>query len=100
MARNTHELLQSKDFRALVRKKWVISIVLTIFLFVIYYGFILLIAYNKAAMARKVGEVTTLGIPLGVAVILLAWLLTAIYVAWANGTHDAEVRKLRNQFKA
>ena len=42
---------------------------------------------------------TTLGIPLGVGVIILAWLLTMIYVAWANRSHDAEVSKLRDKVK-
>ena len=46
-------------------------------LFVVYYGFILLVATNKALLARRIGEVTTLGIPLGVAVIVAAWVLTA-----------------------
>lgn len=100
MSKTTHELLQSEGFRSLVKRKWTVSIVLTVLLFVVYYGFILLIAYDKPAMAKKVGEVTTLGIPLGIGVILLAWLLTAIYVAWANGSHDADVRKLRDEFKA
>lgn len=100
MAKNTHELIESQGFKSLVRRKWTVSIVLTLLLFVVYYGFILLIAFDKPAMARKVGEVTTLGIPLGIAVILLAWLLTGIYVAWANGHHDADVRKLRDEFKA
>lgn len=100
MAKNARELLQSPGFRALVKRKWTVSILLTIALFVVYYGFILLIAYDKPAMARKVGEATTLGIPLGVAVIVLAWVLTALYVVWANGSHDSEVRKLRDDFKA
>jgi uncharacterized membrane protein (DUF485 family) len=100
MAKNVHQLLESPGFRALVRRKWTVSILLTICLFVIYYGYILLIAYDKPAMAKKVGEVTTLGIPLGIAVIVLAWVLTAIYVVWANGSHDTEVRKLRDEFKA
>jgi uncharacterized membrane protein (DUF485 family) len=34
-----------------------------------------------------------------VAVILLSWMFTAIYVAWANRYYDAEVRRLRNQIK-
>ena len=55
MAKNTHELLASEGFRSLVRRKWTISILLTICLFVVYYGYIRLIAYDKPAMARKIG---------------------------------------------
>jgi uncharacterized membrane protein (DUF485 family) len=98
MQRTTHQLLASTEFRRLVFRRWVVSSVLTAALFVIYYGYVLLVAINKPLMARRIGTgVMTLGIPLGVAVILLSWVLTAVYVVWANRTHDAEVARLRNQ---
>ncbi|MFN8589363.1 MAG: DUF485 domain-containing protein [Candidatus Eisenbacteria bacterium] len=99
MARNAKEILGSPAFAALVKAKWAVSIALTIALFVVYYGFILLIAYDKPALARKVGVATTLAIPVGVGVIVLAWVLTALYVVWANGSHDAQVKKLRDEVK-
>ena len=97
---STHEMLGSAEFKRLVAKRWSVSIVLTILLFVIYYGYILLIGYNKALLARKIGEVTTLGIPLGVAVIVLSWVLTVIYVVWANSSYDPEVDRLKKKLKA
>ena len=97
MPQKTHPVLQSPEFKALVRSKWTVSIVLTLALFVLYYGYILLIAYDKPFLASKVGVVTTLGIPVGIGVIVLAWVLTAIYVAWANTRHDDQVRKLRDR---
>ncbi len=63
------------------------------------YGFILLIASNRAFMAQKIGEVTTLAIPLGVASIVIAWLLTAYYVMWANKSYDPEVERLKSELK-
>ena len=71
-------------FKRLVTRRWTISLVLLAALFATYYGYILLIAYDKPFMAQRIGRVTTLGIPLGVAVILVSWVLTAVYVAWAN----------------
>ena len=64
MPKNAKAILQSPGFLALVRKKWLVSITLTIALFVVYYGYILLIAYDKKALAQKVGEYTvgTLGV--------------------------------------
>ncbi len=91
------QLLASTEFRATVRKRWSVSLALTALLFLIYYGYILLIAADKPLMARRIGEVTTLGIPLGVAVIVLSWLLTALYVLWANRVYDVEVRSLRDR---
>jgi uncharacterized membrane protein (DUF485 family) len=88
-------LLDSPAFHLLVARRLRVSLVLTACLFVLYYGYILLIAADKAFLARRIGEVTTLGIPLGAGVIVGAWILTAIYVVWANRVYDAEVARLR-----
>lgn len=104
--KSTHEMLESHEFKSLVAKRWSVSVALTIALFVIYYGYILLIGYNKPLLGQTISEVTaptykivTLGIPLGVAVIVLSWVLTVIYVVWANGSYDPEVQKLKDQMK-
>ena len=91
------ELLESAAFRHLVRRRWSVALVLTFALFIIYYGFILLVAMERNLLTTRVGEVTTLGIVLGVAVLVLAWALTAVYVAWANRYYDPEVQRLRDQ---
>ncbi len=80
-----------------MRRRWTISLLLTAALFVAYYGFILLVALDKELLARKIGAVTTLGIPLAVAVIVVAWALTAIYVAWANRGYDRAVDRLKRE---
>ena len=71
------------------------SLILIVCLFVIYYGYILLIAVNKPLLARRMGGVTPIGIPIGAAVILGSWALTAVYIWWANHHSDAEVTRLR-----
>jgi uncharacterized membrane protein (DUF485 family) len=90
-------LLDSADFQHLVTIRWRVSLALSALLFVLYYGYIILIAANRALLSRRIGEVTTLGIPLGAAVIVGAWLLTAVYVIWANRYYDAEAARLRAQ---
>lgn len=98
MQKNVSDLLESSEFKSLVVKRGTVSIVLLLLLFVCYYGFVLLIGFDKSFLAQKLSETgaaTTLGIPLGVAVILAAWLLTVIYVVWANTIYDPEVRRLR-----
>jgi uncharacterized membrane protein (DUF485 family) len=97
--KTAHEVIESEEFRRLVAKRWTVSAVLLVALFVTYYGFILLIAGNKALMATKIGVVTTLAIPVGVAVIVVAFLLTAFYVGWANQSYDPEVARLKKQLK-
>ena len=94
--KSTREMLDSEEFRTLVSRRWTVSVLLLACLFVLYYGYILLIAFDKPFLAQKIGEYTTLGIPLGVGVIVGSWILTAIYVVWANG-HDAEVARLKDQ---
>ena len=98
MNESTKALLASPDFHRLVARRWRISVVLTLCVFVLYYGFILLVGLNKAFLARRVGSIT-IGIPLAAAVILGAWVLTAIYVTWANRKHDPEVRSLRERLR-
>jgi len=87
-------LLDSPDFHRLLARRWRMSMLLTAVLFVLYYGYIILIALNRAFVSRRIGEVTTIGIPLGAAVIVGAWALTAGYVFWANRSYDPEVDRL------
>ena len=97
MKKAHRDLLASDDFRRLLTRRWRTSILLCALLFVLYYGYILLIALNKPLLATRLGGTITLGIPLGAAVILGAWLLTGIYVAWANRHYDADVARLRDR---
>jgi uncharacterized membrane protein (DUF485 family) len=90
-------LLQSVPFNQLVARRWRMSLLLTLCLFILYYGYILLIAVNKPLLATRVGQVTPLGIPLGVAVIVGSWALTAGYVWWANRFYDPEAARLRDE---
>jgi uncharacterized membrane protein (DUF485 family) len=89
-------LLASSAFRQLVIRRWRVSTLLTALLFVLYYGYILLIAVNKPLLAVRPWGVTPIGIPLGAAVIVGSWLLTAIYIVWANRHYDPEVQRLRD----
>lgn len=62
---------------------------LTIAMLAVYYGFILLVAFNKEFLATRLGEgVTTIGMPLGLGVIVFTIVITAIYVRRANGEFD------------
>ena len=96
MPKSPHEMLESSEFKSLISRRWSLSILLTVVLFVLYYGYILLVGYDKPLLARKVGEVTTLGIPVGVLVIVGAWVLTYIYVNWGN-RHDTDFERLKGE---
>ena|SRR6476620_7622127 len=92
-------LLDSPEFHQLLKIRWRMSLVLTTLLFVLYYGYIILIAVNRPWVSRRIGQHTTIGIPLGAAVILGAWILTAIYVVWANRRYDVEAARLRDRLQ-
>jgi uncharacterized membrane protein (DUF485 family) len=93
------ELLESREFHHLVARRWRVALILTVALFVVYYGFILLVATQRSLLATRIGDVTTLGIVMGVAVLVLAWMLTAAYVVWANRSYDPEVQRLRDRLR-
>jgi uncharacterized membrane protein (DUF485 family) len=97
--KTVHEVIESPAFKRLVRRRWMVSLVLLALLFVSYYGYILLIAADREFVTQKIGEVTTLAIPLGVASIVIAWVLTACYVIWANRSYDPEVERLVGELK-
>ena len=75
--------------------RWRIAISLTIAMMVVYFGFILLVAFNKPLLGTLVTEGLSLGMLLGVFVILVAWLLTWFYIRWANTHYDASLAALR-----
>ena len=62
---------------------------LTLSMMVVYYGFVLLVAFNKEFLAQRLGDgVMTVGIPLGFGVIVFTVVITAIYVQRANTAYD------------
>jgi uncharacterized membrane protein (DUF485 family) len=92
-------MLESAEFQDLVSRRWRISLLLTAALFVLYYGYILLIALNKPFVAARIGGATPIGIPLGAAVIMGSWVLTAVYIVWANRHFDGEAGRLRERVR-
>jgi uncharacterized membrane protein (DUF485 family) len=77
------------------RARWRVALVLTGAVIVVYFGFILLIAYRRDVLARLVAPGLSLGILLGALVIIASWLLTWFYVRWANTSYDAELARIR-----
>lgn len=74
---------------------------LTWFMMAVYYGFILLIAFDKELLSTKLsGGVMTFGIPMGLFVILFTVLITGIYVNRANGAYDDLTHAIREKAHA
>jgi uncharacterized membrane protein (DUF485 family) len=83
-------------YQALVTRRSRFTWILTAIMLAAFFGYILLIAFNKELLAIRLGGgTTTLGIPLGLGVIALGILLTGIYVRRANSDFDPMVRSVR-----
>ena len=84
-------------YHELRRKRNTFGWSMTALMMVVYYGYIALIAFNKSFLAQPTGSgVTTIGIPIGMAVIIFTIVITGIYVRRANGEYDrltAEILK-------
>ncbi|QRM35776.1 DUF485 domain-containing protein [Microvirga sp. VF16] len=93
-----NQVLRSPRFQELVRQRTRFAWTLSIVMLIIYFGFILLVAFAKPLLATKVGGgVTSLGIILGLGVILSAFVLTGIYVQRANSRFDELTRHLTRE---
>ena len=80
----------------LARRRWRIAITLTIAMIALYFGFILLVAYNKPLLGRLITPGLSVGVLFGALVIVLSWILTWIYVRWANNHYDKALDELRS----
>ena len=81
--------------RALAAARGRIAALLTAVMIVIYFGFILLIAFGRDILARRLMPGLTVGILLGALVIVASWLLTWVYVRWANRRYDPALAAIR-----
>jgi uncharacterized membrane protein (DUF485 family) len=71
---------------------------LTLAMMIVYYGFILLIAFSKQLLAARIGDgVMTWGIPIGFGVIVFTIAITAFYVQRANTEFDELSEKVRRE---
>jgi len=93
------EMLETKEFRELVSKKNRISILLTALELIMYFGFVFVLAFKRELLSQKITEGLTVGIPVGIAIIVLSWLLTGVYVFWANAFYDKVVEQIKNKVR-
>ena len=88
-------VLNNPKFQELVRERSGFAWMLSGAMLIIYYGFILMVAFAKPLLAAKVGSgVTSVGIVIGLGVIVSAFVLTGLYVQRANGRFDELTRNV------
>ncbi|MEN3277115.1 MAG: hypothetical protein V7631_2905 [Massilia sp.] len=89
------------NYQKLVRTRSRYGWTLTWAMMIVYYGFILLVAFNKELMGTRMGEgVMSWGMPIGLAVILFTIVITGVYVRRANGEFDELTAAIRERAQA
>ena len=82
-------------YQELKRKRSSFGWWLTLLMMAVYYGYIALIAWNKPFLSQPLGAgVTTIGVPIGMGVIIFTIVITGIYVRRANGEYDRLTREI------
>lgn len=87
------------DVVDLVRRRWRLAIALSAIMVLVYFGFILLVAFDKPWMGEVVAPGLSRGIACGAALIVLTWCVTWYYVRWANRHVDTIVDAARKVVK-
>lgn len=100
-ARRDEAILADPRYQRLVSRRGRFTWALTCLMLAAFFGYILLIAFDKSALALPIGRgVTSLGIPVGIGIILLAIALTGLYVRRANRDYDPLIRALKSEEEA
>ncbi|MDP2892884.1 MAG: DUF485 domain-containing protein [Sulfurimonas sp.] len=102
MNKETVEKIKANpDYQKLISTRNSFAVKLSILMLVVYFLFILLIAFNPAFLGTPLssGSVTTVGIPVGMGIIIFAIVLTGIYTKRANGEFDDLSNSVKNSLK-
>jgi len=83
-------------YKELVSKRTSLGVKLGVFVLVLFYSYILTIAFNKQFLATKIGDsMTTIGFPIALAILVISFITTLVYVRKAN----TEFEELTNEIK-
>jgi uncharacterized membrane protein (DUF485 family) len=95
-AKMIEQIKNNPNYKELIQKRSSFAWTLTIVMLVMYYAFILVIAFNKQLLGASLsGGVTTVGIPVGIFIIVVSFVLTGIYTSRANGEFDDLNNKIK-----
>lgn len=91
------QVKNNPKFQQLVKTRSAFAWKLSIAMLVVYYAFILTIAFSPATLGASMGGIITVGIPVGVGIIVFAFILTGIYVKRANTEFDALTQQIKEE---
>jgi uncharacterized membrane protein (DUF485 family) len=91
------QVKNNPKFQQLVKARSAFAWKLSIAMLVVYYAFILTIAFSPATLGASMGGIITVGIPVGVGIIVFAFILTGIYVKRANTEFDTLTQQIKEE---
>jgi len=91
------QVKNNPKFQQLVKTRSAFAWKLSIAMLVVYYAFILTIAFSPETLGASMGGIITIGIPVGVGIIVFAFILTGIYVKRANTEFDALTQQIKEE---
>ncbi|HHD79182.1 MAG TPA: DUF485 domain-containing protein [Epsilonproteobacteria bacterium] len=96
------EIKNNPKYQALVRSRSRFAWTLSIIMLVVYYTFIMTIAFKPELLAAPIseGSVISIGIPIGIAIILFSFTITGLYVYRANNTYDVMLDEIKAELGA
>ena len=94
------KIKSNPKYNELVSKRNSFALKLSIFVLVMFYSFVLVIAFNKELLAVKIGTgVMTVAYPVGAAIIVISFITTLIYVSRANNEFEELEMSIKNDVK-
>lgn len=98
---HTQRVLANPLFKQLVTRRSRFAWTLSAIMLVVFYGYVLVVAFAPELLGQPMAEGMTLsiGVPVGAGIILLSWLLTAVYVKRANGEFEALNKQIIEELK-
>ncbi len=92
------QVKNNPKYQKLVTERSKFAWTLSIIMLVMYYAFIMTIAFDPEILGTKIGSgVMTIGIPIGIAIIFISFILAGIYVRRANGEFDQLTKEVREE---
>jgi len=92
------QVKNNPKYQKLVSERSKFAWTLSIIMLVVYYAFIMTIAFSPETLGTKIGSgVMTIGIPIGIAIIFISFILAGIYVRRANGEFDQLTKEIRDE---
>lgn len=93
------QIKNNPKYQELVSKRTSFAVKLAIFMFIVYFGFVLTIAFDKEIFATKIGDVMTVAWPIAVTLLCIIIVMPIIYAVRANGEFEDLTNAIKDDVK-